>query len=327
MSTIDSSSTEANTTGGGGGATSAPLPPTAGEEGIMVAIRMRPLNSRESGSSSSPDSASTSTTKSNRVWRVLQKYNSVAQCTPSGKPLPERIVNRNFFTYDKTFGESSTTRQVYDDVAKGIVQSVSDGLNGTIFAYGQTSSGKTFTMQGSGSLEEGSINSSNSNNNNNSTTTNGGIVHMAASDIFNHIEKESQRVFLVRVSFIEIYNEEVRDLLVTTSGGSGGGENGSSGGATLNIREDKQRGVFVNSNETIVTSIDGLLSVLFAGEKNRHVGSTAMNERSSRSHTIFRITVESRLNNSKDEDSDADEDDEEDARMATFERINNVESL
>eukprot|EP00985_Skeletonema_marinoi_P026731 scaffold20971_cov225-Skeletonema_marinoi.AAC.5 len=115
--------------------------PTATEEAISVIIRFRPINSRES---------SCGTT--NRSWRVLQKYNSVAQCTSSGNPLPERISNSNFFTYDKTFGETSTTRQVYDGAARGIVQSVSDGLNGTIFAYGQTSSGKTFTMHGSGSV-------------------------------------------------------------------------------------------------------------------------------------------------------------------------------
>ncbi|KAL7520313.1 hypothetical protein ACHAWX_005043 [Stephanocyclus meneghinianus] len=257
---------------------------SVGEEGIMVAIRMRPLNSRESANN-------TADSKSHRVWRVLQKYNSVTQCTPEGKPLPERINGRNFFTYDRTFGEGSTTRQVYDEVAKGIVGSVTNGLNGTIFAYGQTSSGKTYTMQGTGSLE--SISNLN---------TQGGIVHMAASDIFSHIERDTERVFLVRVSFIEIYNEEVRDLLV-----SGGDDN------TLSVREDPRRGVFVNSNETIVTGLDSLLSVLFAGEKNRSVASTGMNERSSRSHTIFRITVESRLKSvEKDEDGNSDDEMEED---------------
>eukprot|EP00970_Alexandrium_tamarense_P008549 scaffold1626_cov178-Alexandrium_tamarense.AAC.17 len=263
------------------------------EEGIMVAIRMRPLNSRESTTNNNEGSS-----KSNRVWRTLTKYNSITQCTSEGKPLPERINNRNFFTYDRTFGESSTTRQVYDDVAKGIVRSVSNGLNGTIFAYGQTSSGKTYTMQGSGSIEDGSANYLN----------NGGIVHMAASDIFNHIEKETERVFLVRVSFIEIYNEEVRDLLVS------GGDDG-----TLSVREDPRRGVFVNSNETIVTGLDSLLSVLFAGEKNRSVASTGMNERSSRSHTIFRITVESRSKSdgeNDDDDGSGDEEEMEDARMS-----------
>ena len=92
---------------------------------------------------------------------------------------------------------------------------------------------------------------------------------------------------------------KVRDLLV-----SGDSKNN----ATLTVREDKRRGVFVNSNENIVTSMDSLLSVLFAGEKNRSVAATGMNERSSRSHTIFKITVESRLKQTK---KDGDEDDEE----------------
>ena len=154
---------------------------------------------------------------------------------------------------------------------------VASGLNGTIFAYGQTSSGKTFTMQGSGTLQDGASSAGGGS----SVLDNGGIVHMAASDIFNRIEKEPERVFLVRVSFINIYNEEVRDLVVSGD---------SVNNAILKIREDKDRGFFVNSNETIVTRVDSLLSVLFAGEKNQSFAATAMNERSSRSHTIFRIT-------------------------------------
>ncbi|KAL7550980.1 hypothetical protein ACHAWF_014188 [Thalassiosira exigua] len=263
---------------------------------------MRPLNSRESESAQ-------------RVWRVLKspvlkKSPSVVQCTPQGKPLPERIEGRNFFTYDKTFAESSTTRQVYDGTSRSIVDGVVRGLNGTIFAYGQTSSGKTFTMQGAGTLK-------------------GGIVHMAAGDIFDRIQREPERVFLVRVSFVEIYNEEappvvlpqllhylnrlakVRDLLVSGDGKSH---------ATLAVREDKRRGVFVNSNEAIVHGPDSLLSVLFAGEENRSVASTGMNERSSRSHTIFRITVESRLKRAKEEGEheDDNDDDSEAVRVSTL---------
>ena len=193
-------------------------------------------------------------------------------------------MGRTFFTFDKTFGEETDTRQVYDGVAKGIVDSVVHGLNGTIFAYGQTSSGKTYTMQGSGSIEEGSV-------------SGGGIVHMAAQDIFSHISKTQDRVFLVRASFVEIYNEEVRDLL---------GPNNS----ILQVREDPRRGVFVNSEEEIAVNCGSLLQVLFKGEKNRSVAATGMNERSSRSHTIFKITIESRRKSSVTEsDSDVLDDD------------------
>ena len=243
---------------------------------------MRPLNTRESSSSSNNE---------RRCWRVLTKYNSITQTTNEGKPLPERINGRTFFTFDRTFAEKSNTGAVYEDVAKNIVHSVMGGLNGTIFAYGQTSSGKTYTMQGGGSADRSTE----------------GIVHMAAKDIFHHIHESTaqnrnqdhSKVYLIRVSFIEIYNEEVRDLLVT----KGSGED-----ASLQIREDPRRGVFVDANEMIATSYDSLLDALFAGEKNRQVASTGMNERSSRSHTIFRITVESRNHSSKCQDKDDDQD-------------------
>ena len=145
---------------------------------------MRPLSARESSRGA------------RTVWRVLRKHASVAQTLPTGCPLPERTQGRNFFTYDRTYGERSSTREVYDGTVRNIVGSVcSPGLNGTVFAYGQTSSGKTHTMQGSGSIEDGSSPSSNDT---------GGIVHMAANDIFHNIKGESDRVFLVRVSLIEI---------------------------------------------------------------------------------------------------------------------------
>ncbi len=169
----------------------------------IVAIRLRPLNNNES--------------QHRRIWKVLPKYASVTQMTADGKPLPERVTGRTFFTFDKTFGEETTTQTVYDSIAKGIVNSAVAGVNGTIFAYGQTSSGKTFTMQGSGTIAEGM------------TAGGGGIVHMAAADIFKQIENTPDRIFVVRTSYLEIYNEEVRDLL--------SGDN-----KTLQIREDPRRG-------------------------------------------------------------------------------------
>ena len=234
---------------------------------VAVAIRMRPLNQIEGDKL--------------RVWKVLPKYASVTQTTRNGKALPERVTGRTFFTFDKVFGEDASTGYVYDNVAKNIVSSVVSGLNGTIFAYGQTSSGKTYTMQGSGSIEEGSAQG-------------GGIVHMAAKDIFSQIEQSPDRMFLVRASFLEIYNEEVKDLL-------------SGSNRTLQIREDPRRGVFVQSVEEIVTDFKSLLKLLFQGEKSRAFAATAMNERSSRSHTIFRITIESREKGFEDDEDVTDE--------------------
>lgn len=236
---------------------------------------MRPLNSKEKKADAG------------RVWKVLRKHNGVAQTTNNGKPLKEIIEGRNFFSFDRTFGEKSTTREVYSEIAEGITKSVVSGLNGTIFAYGQTSSGKTFTMQGAGTIEDGADGNG------------GGIVHMAARDIFSQIGNDPQRDYLIRVSFVEIYNEEVRDLLSSNAQSNN----------VLQIREDPTRGVFVDATENFVKDYQSLLRTLFAGEKNRAFASTGMNERSSRSHTIFRVAVESRKKSENNDNSDGGEDD------------------
>jgi centromeric protein E len=234
-----------------------------------VAIRMRPLNQNEGNYQ--------------RVWKVMPQYHSIAQIAlgssssnnKNQEQQQQRVTGRNYFTFDKTFGEDVSTKQVYDSVAKNIVTSVVSGLNGTIFAYGQTSSGKTYTMQGAGTIAEGCSSGSSG------IDSGGGIVHMAAADIFRLIHKEQDhRVFLVRASFLEIYNEEVRDLLAPDT-------------RVLPIREDPRKGVFVQSEEHVVTDFAALLQILFTGEKSRKFAATDMNERSSRSHTIFRITIES----------------------------------
>lgn len=135
-------------------------------------------------------------------------------------------------------------------------------LLGTIFTYGQTSSGKTFTMQGS--------------------YDDPGIIPLAVTDIFNHIQRSADREFLLRVSYLEIYNEIIRDLL-------------KPGNANLKIHETVDREIFVgNASEEVVLSPQEIEQLLIKGEGSRHVGVTNMNERSSRSHTIFRMVIESR---------------------------------
>ncbi|KAL7533002.1 hypothetical protein ACHAXR_004984 [Thalassiosira sp. AJA248-18] len=227
---------------------------------------MRPL-STTTREQSSTTAATTTSSSHGRVWQVNTQENTITQTNIDGVHEPGHDV----YAYAHTFGEDSTNRNVYDSVGKSIVSDVLQGYHGTIFTYGQTASGKTFTMQGC----EGSA----------------GILQMAASDVFSHInniskDKDAGKEYLVKVSFIEIYNEVVRDLLAMGDGNE----------VTLKVREDKRIGFFVSSHEMVVSSMDDLLNAVFEGEKNRSVGSTKMNERSSRSHTIFRITVECRLN-------------------------------
>ena len=129
------------------------------------------------------------------VRHVQFPLKTKTQTSPEGNPLPVGKGN-TFFTYDRIFDEDSSTQEVYEGVAQEIVHSVVRGLNGTIFAYGQTSSGKTFTMQGDGE-----------------NTKTPGIVQMAARDLFDLMGESQNRVFLMRVSYLEIYQEEIRDLL------------------------------------------------------------------------------------------------------------------
>jgi centromeric protein E len=139
------------------------------------------------------------------------------------------------------------------------VSSVVNGINGTIFAYGQTSSGKTHTMQGGGD----SI----------------GVLQLAAEEIFSLIEANDSREYILRVAYMEIYNENLRDLL------------SADGNSPVQIREDPKLGVYIQCREEVISCFGDIQDCLRRGEQFRVVGATAMNERSSRSHAIFRLTV------------------------------------
>ncbi|GAM28280.1 hypothetical protein SAMD00019534_114560 [Acytostelium subglobosum LB1] len=171
------------------------------------------------------------------------------------------------FSYDSIFGMSSTTLNLFNMVAKDIVDSALNGINGTIFTYGQTSSGKTHTMKG--------------------TDTHPGIIPLSIQHIFNHIQNTSnQHEYSTRVSYMEIYNEELKDLLVS-------GNNNNNKKTKLKIHEDGDRSIYVGGlREEQVTSVEQVTNILKSGEEKRHVGTTNMNESSSRSHTIFRLHIE-----------------------------------
>ncbi|CAN6887387.1 unnamed protein product [Brassica oleracea] len=207
------------------------------KENVTVTVRFRPLSPRE-----------------------IRQGEEVAWYA-DGETIVRNEYNPTIaYAYDRVFGPTTTTRNVYDVAAHHVVNGAMEGINGTIFAYGVTSSGKTHTMHGD--------------------QRSPGIIPLAVKDAFSIIQETPNREFLLRISYMEIYNEVVNDLL-------------NPAGHNLRIREDKQ-GTFVEGiKEEVVLSPAHALSLIAAGEEQRHVGSTNYNLLSSRSHTIFTLTIES----------------------------------
>ncbi|KAM9463687.1 centromere-associated protein E isoform 8-T8 [Salvelinus alpinus] len=219
----------------------------AEESAVKVCVRVRPLIERE-------ETAAESAEPVKLYWKTDKK--TIYQ-------VDDGNLTKNF-SFDRVFSAEETTLQLYQELAKPLVVSTVEGYNGTIFAYGQTSSGKTFTMMGS-SLTPG-------------------VIPLAMEDVFQTIKNCPKKEFLLRVSYLEIYNETVTDLLCD-----------SWKRKPLEIREGNNKTVYVaDLTEELVTSPEQALAWIRKGEKNRHYGKTKMNQRSSRSHTIFRMILESR---------------------------------
>ncbi|OAP03125.1 hypothetical protein AXX17_AT3G09960 [Arabidopsis thaliana] len=204
-------------------------------ERIHVSVRARPLSSED---------AKTSPWKISSDSIFMPNHSSLA------------------FEFDRIFREDCKTVQVYEARTKEIVSAAVRGFNGTVFAYGQTNSGKTHTMRGS-PIEPG-------------------VIPLAVHDLFDTIYQDASREFLLRMSYLEIYNEDINDLLAPEH-------------RKLQIHENLEKGIFVAGlREEIVASPQQVLEMMEFGESHRHIGETNMNLYSSRSHTIFRMIIESR---------------------------------
>uniref|UniRef100_UPI00398F5893 centromere-associated protein E n=1 Tax=Pristiophorus japonicus TaxID=55135 RepID=UPI00398F5893 len=221
------------------------------EDAVQVCVRLRPLNDRENALQGG------SAAEALRIhWKADNRMIS-------------QIAGAKSFSFDRVFHAEETSQMVYHEVAHSLVLSITQGYNGTIFAYGQTSSGKTYTMMGNANAP--------------------GLIPLAIRNLFKAINDMSDnREFLMRVSYMEIYNESVSDLLAGPKG------------RPLEVREDMERTIYVaDLTEELVVTYDDVMKWVMKGEKNRHYGETKMNEHSSRSHTIFRVIVESRDKNNE----------------------------
>lgn len=222
------------------------------ESNISVYVRCRSRNDREIKENSG---VVVSTMGHNAKEVVLQTG-------------PMAVSNKTY-TFDKVFGAESDQEMVYDGIAKGVLEEMLQGYNCTVFAYGQTGTGKTYTMSGDIQMSG------------NRLSENAGIIPRTLVDLFRSLEKKSE--FSVKVSFIELYNEELKDLLLTNE----------SEERKVRIYEDpnKKSIVVQGMEEIFIKSAAEGMKVLSQGSYNRQVAATKCNDISSRSHSVFTITV------------------------------------
>ncbi|KAM4050745.1 kinesin-like protein KIF27 isoform 2-T4 [Anomaloglossus baeobatrachus] len=210
---------------------------------VKVAVRVRPLLSKE----------------------ILHNHQVCVRLVPNTQQI---IIGKDrVFTFDHVFGKSSTQDDVYDSCIKPLLVSLIEGYNATVFAYGQTGSGKTYTIGGGhvASVAEEEK----------------GIIPRAIQELFYTISENHNIDFTVKVSYIEVYKEDLRDLLELETNVK-----------DMHIREDeKGNTVIVGAKECQVESADEVMSLLEAGSAVRHTSTTQMNERSSRSHAIFTMSI------------------------------------
>ncbi|OMJ90259.1 hypothetical protein SteCoe_7370 [Stentor coeruleus] len=237
------------------------------KDNVKVAIRVRPLNDRERQESAKI------------IVTIPEPNKSVAIDIKS---------EQKCFTFDYVASEEIDQGEIFDKVGRPIADSCLSGYNGTIFAYGQTGAGKTFTILGPtiDSAEDFKFSSENSKR---------GLLPRCFEYIFSKIMREmlgDETEFLVKCSYLEIYQEQINDLLDPNP-------------QNLQLREDMKRGVYVEGliEETVTNALE-TYNLLKIGTLNRHVGSTSMNKESSRSHSVFTLVIESKtykegLNNYK----------------------------
>ncbi|XP_009697631.1 PREDICTED: kinesin-like protein KIF17, partial [Cariama cristata] len=216
-------------------------------EAVKVIVRCRPMNERE---------------KALGCKAVVSMETARGQCflqNPAATGEPPKQ-----FTFDGAYYQEHNTEQIYNEIAYPLVEGVTEGYNGTIFAYGQTGSGKSFTMQGVVD-----------------PSTQKGIIPRAFEHIFESVQCAENAKFLVRASYLEIYNEDIRDLL------------GADTKQKLELKEHPEKGVYVKGLSLhTVHSVAQCEQIMETGWRNRAVGYTLMNKDSSRSHSIFTVNME-----------------------------------
>ncbi|XP_063538855.1 kinesin-like protein KLP2 [Cydia strobilella] len=234
-------------------------------QNIQVFVRLRPLNQRERD------------IKSLGVVEVVNGREVVVRQS-------QQTTLTKKFTFDRAFAPNTKQIEVYQQVVSPLIKEVLCGYNCTVFAYGQTGTGKTHTMVGESTGDE---------NVNWQNDPLAGIIPRALSQLFDEL-RISNTEYTVRVSYLELYNEELFDLLSSSEDNS-----------KLRIYEDVTRkgSNIVNGLEEItVYNKNEVYKIMEQGQERKRVASTLMNAQSSRSHTVFTIVAHMKENNQEGEE-------------------------
>jgi len=228
-----------------------------GSSNILVAVRVRPLNSKELTFSN----YETLKVLDNKVVVLLDPQN---QFDPNDVFRANRNKEKQY-AFDYAFDQNDDTSMVFENTTKFLIPGVINGFNATVFAYGATGAGKTYTMLGGQNQP--------------------GIMFLTMNELFKQIRNNNEKQFVVKVSYLEVYNETLRDLL-------------SVGEAAIEMREDATKGVIITGiTEVTAGSPDEVMTLLSVGSKNRTMEATGANVVSSRSHAVLQVTVEHKEKN------------------------------
>eukprot|EP00392_Amoebophrya_sp_AT5.2_P002715 g2720.t1 len=224
---------------------------------IRVFVRIRPL--AEGGNEGKPANIRVDE-RSGIVQLTSESFLNVSGCTEQ--------TNTWQFHFDRVFNTDSTQKEVFEEISQ-LVKSALDGYKVAILAYGQTGGGKTYTMEGPPMKQ---LNAS-------TFEHKAGVLPRAAHHIFQHIKNTSGWKFECSISYVEIYNENVRDLL--------------NGGKDVDVQIGGQEAV-LNCSVVRVASENEVFTVLERAQPHRSFGKTSINERSSRAHSVFQLKIEGR---------------------------------
>ena len=231
---------------------------------MVVAVRIRPLSGKETESGQK-----SCITIVNGQTIAIKRQDS----TSTAGYLKSQMAAINEYGFDAAFDEHATQMQVYQATAKPFIPNLLAGLNVTVFAYGATGSGKTHTMLGNTRADEAAGHAE------------GGIIPLTVNDLFAHIDARRAvaaigETWTVSVTFVEIYNEQVYDLLEPT-------------GKILQLREDQEKGTVVVAGvvEQATPSAKAVFDMLARGNGNRKTEATMANQVSSRSHAVLQLTL------------------------------------